>query len=848
MDEKRFERQLKLEDDYQRAGYQKAVRRDQQNKQRHYGSHTSVGNVLRRELVGYIAEALKHEYNTRIMKGQAGKGYVNLFGIFPPRTSWAVVAHIGLSTLLDYVMVPRTPIAYVHRKIGSRVEDELMLRHFRSSNPELFKQCRKDYIRATAGYRQKVYSTAKVFRNAMRERHDKGFHDEAEAMTWHRWVQDTQLAVGAWIVSVSHGVFSQLTDGMKLLEKITIAGKSGHRDYSYVFGPDVKDIEDSQLVQRAMRASYEDLPMVCQPIPWGAPTEEHPEGIAGGFITNSVTRRYDLVRRGTSLPSQQALDALNALQNTAWRINPFVFEQVLHFYQRGESINASDSFRPYLRPESYDIPKLPVHLVDIPDPRTATNEVDRLRLQSLREEQKKAKRELKRWHDRDADRRKQSEIFRLVVTAAMKFKDEDRFWIPWSFDFRTRMYPISILNPQSAEYVNAMMMFADGHPIDDRTQYWLAVHVATTRGFSKETFEGRVSWVQGNLHEIEAVATDPLGHGRIYWTEYADEPWMYLAACREYYEIFIEKSKTTTHIPCGIDATASGLQILGALMGDTSTCQLVNVIPTEKPSDLYQAVIDKCTQLIKDDRPRRRGIPLEKLSRSVAKAPVMTRAYGSTAWTRKGQVFDACNSKRGLELGLKWDKIEYIAQKLDDAMRLVLPGAEFVLDWLQRTAVASMMKDKDKKEIVWETASGCIVHQRYMEETMRRAQTVALGSTKYYEPRVVQEGEDPKLTKVESSTAANVVHSCDAAIIHLTVPSLGVPVSVTHDCGYARAGEDMDRLAEALRTAFVQVASFPVLETFAEMNGVPELAEEVTQKRNNDFDPAVAMNSRYLFC
>lgn len=410
------------------------------------------------------------------------------------------------------------------------------------------------------------------------------------------------------------------------------------------------------------------------------------------------------------------------------------------------------------------------------------------------------------------------------------------------------MYPISLLNPQSAEYVNAMMMFADGHPIDDRTEYWLSVHVATTRGFSKETFEGRVSWVRGNLHEIEAVATDPLGHGRIYWTEYADEPWMYLAACREYYEIFIEKSKTTTHIPCGIDATASGLQILGALMGDTSTCQLVNVIPTKKPSDLYQAVIDKCIQLIKDDRPRRRGIPLDKLSRSVAKAPVMTRAYGSTAWTRKGQVFDACNGKRGLELGLKWDKIEYIAQKLDDAMRLVLPGAEFVLDWLQRTAVAAMMKDKEKKEIVWETASGCIVHQRYMQETMRQATTVALGSTKYFQPYVQEESADPKLTKVESSTAANVVHSCDAAIIHLTVPSLGVPVSVTHDCGYARAGEDMDRLAEALRTAFVQVASFPVLETFAEMNGVPELADEVDQNRNNEFDPTVAMESKYLFC
>jgi DNA-directed RNA polymerase len=181
-------------------------------------------------------------------------------------------------------------------------------------------------------------------------------------------------------------------------------------------------------------------------------------------------------------------------------------------------------------------------------------------------------------------------------------------------------------------------------------------------------------------------------------------------------------------------------------------------------------------------------------------------------------------------------------------MRLVLPGAEFVLDWLQRTAVAAMLRDPEKKEVIWKTASGCIVHQRYMEETMRQAKTVALGSTKYFRPRIQEDGEDAKLSKVESSTAANVVHSCDAAIIHLCVPSLSFPVSVTHDCGYARAGRDMDELAEALRAAFVDVASFPVLERFAELNGVPELADEVTAQKNHDFDPAVAMESKYLFC
>ena len=848
MDEERFQRQLALEDEYQSAGYKKAVQRDHKNKQKSYGSHTSLGNILRREMVGYLAEALKDEYQNRIMAGKPGKSYINLFGIFPKRVSFPVIAHIGLSTLLDYVMVPRTPIAYVHRRMGSRIEDELMLRHFRSADPDLFKRCKKDYLRAAAGYRQKVYSTSKVFRSAMKDRVAAEMYDEAEAMTWHKWHQETILAVGAWIAAKTQMVFGALTEGIPLLETIVIAGKSGHRDFAYRFTDQVKEIEDAQQAQQALRAAFQDYPMVCPPIDWKAPSEEHPEGCPGGFLTNSLTKRYDLVRRGRSLPSDQAVSALNALQQVPWKINPFVYEIVRYFYDRGESISPSDSFRPYLRPEDRDIPKLPPHLVNIPDVRTAKTETQRVELQTLREEQKKAKRSLKEWHDAEAQRRKESEIFRMVITCAEKFKNEDRFWIPWSFDFRTRMYPISLLNPQSAQYINGMMQFADGHPLDDRSEYWLSVHVATTKGFSKETFDGRVSWVRGNLQEIIAVATEPLGAGRVFWTEEADEPWMYLAACREYYECFILKSKSVTHIQCGIDATASGLQILGALMGDVSTCQLVNVIPTDKPSDLYQAVMDKCKQLIQNDRPRRRGIPLSDLSRSVAKAPVLTRAYGSTEWTRKSQVWVACNSVRGLNLKLKWEKTEYIAKKLDDAMRLVLPGAEFVLDWLQRTAVAAMDKDPDKKVIEWTTASGCLITQVYMKESMGRATTVALGSTKYYQPRITIDTEDPNQTKIQSSTAANVVHSCDAAILHLALPNLGFSASVTHDCGYARAGRQMDELAKALRSAFIDVVQYPVLENFAEINGVPESIPELLKEKNTSFDYSVILDSKYLFC
>ena len=58
----------------------------------------------------------------------------------------------------------------------------------------------------------------------------------------------------------------------------------------------------------------------------------------------------------------------------------------------------------------------------------------------------------------------------------------------------------------------------------------------------------------------------------------------------------------------------------------------------------------------------------------------------------------------------------------------------------------------------------------------------------------------------------------------------------------------MDELARALREAFVEVVQFPVLELFADINGVPEAAAEVVKERNDDFYPTVALKSAYLFC
>jgi DNA-directed RNA polymerase len=832
MDEQRFQRQLALEEKYQSLGYSKVIKGDQQNKERGYGSHTVFGNIIRRELVGFLGEALKLEFS-EICAGKAGVGSATIKQTFADQSiDWTRVSHIGLVTLLDCVFFTHDTVSSTHLKMGQRIEDELMLRFFKQANPDTYTHCEKHYMRPTASYRQKVYSTKKIFKEEGKKRAKDFGHEDAELVTWHQWPQSTKHMVGSWITAMADVVFNRLTN-LHFLDKRVVASKSGKsRDFAYRIHDDIRDVETNQQVLAGLKASYEDNPMVCPPIDWSLDS-------SGGFVTNRVTHRYPLVRGdGSTIPSQTALDALNQLQRTAWKINPFVLEQLNYFYERGESVNKSDPFKPFKHPDPHDIPKLPPHLTKLPE--GASEELIKERNTELRK--------LNDWYNALADRRKNGRIHMMVYSAANQFAKEDRIWMPWTFDFRTRMYPISILNPQSGNHVSALLQFADGYPVDDRSRYWLSVHVATTKGFSKETFEGRVAWVEANLKEITAVATDPLGRGRQFWTEGADEPWTYLAACREFWECFIAKTKTVTNIPCGIDATASGLQILGALMGDEATCNLVNVLPTRKPADLYQTVIDKTIKLIKDDRPRRRGLKLEELSRSVAKAPTMTLAYGSTEWRRKSQIWDACNGKRGLELGLPWEKIEYIAKKMDEAIAMVLPGVTFMLGWLQSTAVRSMQKDKTKLMVTWSTPSGCEIHQRYFESKISKVKTIALGMTKYSQARTYEEGDKPNYSKVESSTAANFTHSMDAAIMQLVACRAEMPLSMTHDCVYGRAGEDMDWLARAIREEFITVVSSDVLDQFAACNGVPEEIESVNRNRNSTFKYKRILQSRFLFC
>ena len=99
----------------------------------------------------------------------------------------------------------------------------------------------------------------------------------------------------------------------------------------------------------------------------------------------------------------------------------------------------------------------------------------------------------------------------MTMEAVERFKDRERFYIPWSFDYRGRAYPIpAFLTPQDTDFGKSLLVFADSATVTPDAHKWLAFQVATTYGLDKHTWDERQQWVKDNLFTITRVAQDPI--------------------------------------------------------------------------------------------------------------------------------------------------------------------------------------------------------------------------------------------------------------------------------------------------------------------------------------------------
>ena len=665
----------------------------------------------------------------------------------------------------------------VCESIGRAIEDECQMRHYELCAPGLLNTLKENYWHKAIGTNQKL-----VVIKTLMNRYD--------VKRWESWQRSVRIKLGAWlldcIMESSNWFFRQRI-------------KEGRKTVVYVVPtPEFMDIKD-EVMANAELFSPLAWPMYIPPNDW---SNEKP----GGYLLNEVMRGHQLVRRSGSarIQGETPISFLNTIQKVGYTLNSFTVKVAEILQERGISVG---KFQPIIH---YDLPPKPVDIADNKDSRKAYR-------RAAAEIMNKRAAEFKR-----------SCRTRMTMQAVQRFKDRERFYIPWSFDYRGRSYPIpAFLTPQDTDFGKALLIFADESYITEVGKKWLSFQCATCYGLDKSTMAERLSWTNENIPLITRVATDPIGN--IGDWEAAEEPWQFLASCEEYYACVITQRRQTTSLCVATDATCSGLQILAGLARDKKTAQLVNVLPADRPQDAYKVVAEvakwNCPDHIQ---------PV--MDRKAVKRTVMTIPYNAKPYSNRSYIKEAL-AEKGVEIDK--DDLTATVQAVRDAMQVVVPGPMNVMKWIE-DEVAKAIK-RGIKELEWVTPSGFVVKQKIMKKKVEVFDLQLLGRCQL---KVATEDKD-EVDKVrhKAATAPNLIHSLDASLLHLGVIRFNNPIALIHDSVLCRA-TDMDELSTIVRETYMHL--------FAENDYLTDFAHQIGAETEppiiGNLKPETVIDSTYFFC
>ena len=534
---------------------------------------------------------------------------------------------------------------------------------------------------------------------------------------------------------------------------------------------------------------------------------------------NEVQRGHDLVRRGDPalIQPENILDFLNKLQRVGYRINTFVLDTADELEKRGYEVG---KFRPLSKAALWVMPTKPANI----------GEDDDVRKTYRREaaEAHNAKRAYMRSkHVRTSITLKQAEMFR-----------DKTFYLPWSFDYRGRTYPIpSFLTPHDTDFGKSLIRFHRESFMTPEAEQWLAFQVATTYGLDKSTMEERSEWSRNNHELISQVATDPIGNLPLW--EGVDEPWQFLAACEEYYHCVIDGRRQYTGLMVAVDATCSGMQILAGLSRCKTSAALVNVLPSETPQDAYKAVAD----LSMPNIPERLR---EYWNRSKTKRTVMTIPYNAKPFSNRFYIreefkkqFKKIKDETGVEIErITTEELTQTVKAVRDALAELSPTSIKLMDWIGKE-IGNAIK-RGEQVLNWTTPSGFIVTQRRDKYDTKRYALKLLGRCMF---SMSTESLGPDINKHRSSGAPNLIHSLDASLLHIATSKFNAPISVIHDSVLARA-TDMSELSGLVRETYTYL--------FAEHDYLTDFAQQIGAESEppiiGDLEPSDVLESTYFFC
>jgi len=708
--------------------------------------------------------------------GRLFKEIIQYLSDIEPEAAAAIACKVTFDKVFSYK--PKSNLVQnVTDAIGTAVENECMMRYYERNVPGLLKYIKDKYWHKSSGTHQKVKNVITLM-------------NRADVKHWQPWGIHLRVKLGGWLLDC-------ICESSRWF--MTQDRREGRKLYKDVVPtPEFMEIKD-QVLSNAELFSPLAWPMTIEPNDWSTETP-------GGYLLNEVMRGHHMVRRGkpTLIQGETPINFLNKIQKVGYVLNDHVVNVARTFQERGIEVG---KFIP---------------VVEMPLPPKPPDIADN------KESRKDYRRRAAEVCNTNAQAFMKSCRTRMTMNAVEIFSKYEKFYIPWSFDYRGRAYPIpAFLTPQDTDFGKSLLKFHEQSFMTPEAEAWLAFQVATTYGLDKATMQERQQWVKDNQSLITRVAKDPI-RNLSDWDE-VDEPWQFMAACEEYHACVIACTRHHTSLPVATDATCSGLQILAGLAKDASTAKLVNVLPSDKPQDAYKVVAEQATPHVPDSiKPY--------MDRKTVKRVVMTVPYNAKPYSNRGYIREALKEK-----GVEVDKDDLTAtvKAVRDAMDVIVPGPMSVMAWIE--SEVSNAIDRGLTEITWTTPSGFSVTQRLMKPDVKDIELQLLGRCKVR----VSTGDTDKVDKAhhKNATAPNLIHSLDASLLHLSALRFNAPISLIHDSVLCRA-TDMSILSDIVRETYMHLfAEHEYLTTFAQQIGA-----ETDPPMCNTLEPASVIDSTYFFC
>jgi len=627
-----------------------------------------------------------------------------------------------------------------------------------------------------------------------------------------------------WVGSVLHETAFEHTD---IFEHFKVRTDKGHLAKAIRMKPEVVNLL-AQQHERLALLSPVNLPMVVPPRKgdlWdsGYLIGEDQESCKSPLLKESFRIRSE-VESADDLGLHA--EAVHILGQTRWSINKTILETQDAIFKANSGIAGMMGAEPDPLPPR-------------PGPDARKEDWDNYKLEAVKVYDKNNKQIAKR------------EVTLFDLSEAKRFSRYPCFYHPWECDSRGRMYPQHCLSPQGSDRTRSLIQFADAKPLGECGFYWLGVHLANCIGEDKAPFDDRVSFVGDMRSEISRWAADPLGHCG--WAD-TDNPFKTLAAAQEWAACVddSDRDKFPSRVRIEQDGSTNGLQHLSALARDPVGALATNLIPRDRPQDLYSQVLEEVNKKIREDitswrmagAPDVESTPEDKwpvtialtppylqaalnwegrVTRKTVKRGTMTTPYSVTPQgIRQQLIMDGfCDEIPGS----LYHNANYMRDCITHAVGKVVTKANEVMGWLKSLVSLAF---EEEKAIFWTTPAGMRVDQAYVKPKTRVVVT-ALGKYRYQ----VHDMAERKLhkSKQSNSVSPNYIHSVDAAHMASVVLSLwdsGVrDMSMIHD-SYAVHACHVPLMRQAILENFVEIHRVPLLDV---------LHEEVSQQLESPVPP-----------